>query len=138
MRSHNSGIWMIVFAVWGAGCTVFDGSTKFTGDTTEYTSDTMHSITVSTSGETLPNGERLTDEVRVKIFVHKSFENLQQDVARGNGEYLASLAHLAKVPQVRQQAFFEHAMQQYAATIKSGNMTPERLRLAVLSNWTVD
>jgi len=137
MRSYYNGTWVILLAVLTTGCP-FKGTTKFTSDTTDYTRDTVHSITVSTSGETLMNGQPLTDEMRVRIFVQGSFENLQQDMARGSGEYLASFAHLAKVPAARQQEFFDHAMQQYGATSKTGNITAEQLRIAVLSNWKAD
>ena len=137
MRRYYNAVWLVLLASLAAGCP-FEGTTKFTGDTTDYTSDTLDSITVSTSGDTLLNGQPATDEWRIKVFVHESFDNLQQDMARGNGEYLASLAQLAKVPQVRQAAFFQHAMQQYGATIKTGKVTPDQLRLAVLSNWKTD
>jgi hypothetical protein len=135
MRLYDTGLWVIVVTVLVSGCTVFEGSTKFTGDTTDYTGDTMDSITVSTSGETLLNGQPATEAWRIKVFVHESFDNLQQDLARGNGEYLASLAHLVKVPDARRPAFFQHAMQQYGATVKAGRPTPEQVRLAVLSGW---
>jgi hypothetical protein len=59
-------------------------------------------------------------------------------LARGSGEYLSSLAHLARVPDARQQAFFRHAMDRYGVTIRSGNVTPEQLRLAVLTDWKAD
>jgi hypothetical protein len=134
MRSYYAGVLVVLVAVVSAGCP-FKGTTKFFGDTTDYTHDTMHSITVSTSGETLMDGQPLTDELRVRMFVDSSFENLQQDTARGSGEYLVSLAELAKVPTVRRQEFFDHARQRYAATTKTGSLTPEQFRLAVLSNW---
>ena len=137
MRSYYNAVWILFVAVLASGCP-FEGTTKFSADTTDYTGDAIDSITVSTSGETLLNGRPATEEWRIKVFMNESFENLQQDMARGSGEYLASLAHLAKVPDVRQQAFFDHAMQQYAATVRIGRMTPEHLRLAVLNTWKHD
>jgi hypothetical protein len=137
MSSYYNGVWIVLLAVLTTGCP-FEGTTKFLADTTNYTHETIHSITVSTSGETLMDGQLLTDELRVKIFVHDSFESLQQDMARGSGEYLTSFAQLAKIPPVRRPAFFAHAMEQYAVRIRTGNMTPEQLRVAVLSDWKSD
>ena len=137
MRSYYDGVWVVLLAALVSGCP-FEGTTKFSGDTTDYTHETIHSITVSTSGETLMDGRPLTDELRVKMFVHTSFESLQQDIVRGNGEYLASLAHLAKIPAVRQQEFFEHATRQYAAAIRTERLTPEQLSVVVMSNWKYD
>jgi DUF3015 family protein len=137
MRSYYNGTWVVLLAVLTTGCP-FKGTTKFTSDTTDYTHDTVHSITVSTSGETLMNGQPLTDEMRVRIFVQSSFENLQQDMARGSGEYLSSFAHLAKVPAARQQEFFNHAMEESSAMIKTGSITPEQLSVGILSNWKYD
>jgi Protein of unknown function (DUF3015) len=137
MRSYYNAVWLVVLAVLAAGCP-FEGTTKFSADTTDYTGDAIDSITVSTSGETLLNGRPATEEWRIRVFMSESFENLQQDMARGSGEYLSSLAHLARVPDGRQQAFFQHAMDRYGVTIRSGNITPEQLRLAVLTDWKAD
>ena len=134
MRSYYNGAWVVVLAVLMAGCP-FKGTTKFSADTTDYTHETFHSLTVSTSGETLLGGRLLTDEMRLKIFVDNTFENLQQDIARGDGEYLSSFAELAKIPPVRQPAFFEHVMQLYGGTIRAGSLTPDQLRFAMLGNW---
>ena len=130
MRSYYDGVWVVLLAVLVSGCP-FEGTTKFSGDTTDYTHETIHSITVSTSGETLMDGRPLTDELRVKMFV-------QTSLVRGNGEYLASLAHLAKIPAVRQQEFFEHATRQYAAAIRTERLTPGQLSVVVMSNWKYD
>ena len=42
---------------------------------------------------------------KARLFTAVAFENLEQDIARGNGEYLTSLAVLLKVPAGKQDEF---------------------------------
>jgi len=45
-------------------------------------------------------------EHKAEMFVASTFESLSQDMARGHGEHLASLATMMGVPVEHQPAFF--------------------------------
>ena len=45
-------------------------------------------------------------ERKAEVFVVSTFENLSQDMARGQGEHLASLVTMMGVPIEHQPAFF--------------------------------
>ena len=69
------------------------GLTMTACGTTESVSGTTQNTTESTSGKTrfMPGG---TIEQKVHAFASMNFDNLKQDMARGHGEYLASLGTL--------------------------------------------
>jgi hypothetical protein len=54
-------------------------------------------------------------------------ENVLQELARGGGEYVASLATMMAIPADRQAGFFAAAQTRYAALTRSGAPTPEAL-----------
>lgn len=60
-------------------------------------------------------------------FASHSMENLSQDMARGQGEYLASLAMLLEVPTDRHAAFFTLAQEQYPLLAQGGDVSPVEL-----------
>lgn len=53
-----------------------------------------------------------TQEQKFKLFASTSWDNLLQDMARGDGEYLASLAALLKIPEERRTTFFSNLQAQ--------------------------
>ncbi len=61
---------------------------------------------------------------KVNVFAAINFENLAQDMARGEGEHLASLATLMGVPEDQQAEFFTLAQDKYTTLIQSGETTP--------------
>ena len=68
-------------------------------NTTKATVDTFAKFTSSTSpGEWIDADGVITDSQKARLFTAVAFENLEQDIARGNGEYLTSLAVSMKVP----------------------------------------
>ena len=76
----------------------------------------------------------IRDEKKATLFAEMTWENLQQEIARGQGEHLASLATLFHVSQERQLEFFALAQQRYAALLHEGPITPQQM-VAVLSKF---
>jgi len=74
----------------------------------ELTSD----VTSSTSGAAFIGPAKAHQ--RLEHFVASSYEQVSGDIARGNGEYLASLAVLAGVPTDAQPAFQAEMQSRYA------------------------
>ena len=63
-----------------------------------------------------------------QLIVEKSnWDNLSQDIARGQGEHLASLAALLRVPAERRPAFFAYAQDQYQQVIRQGKFDPDAM-----------
>jgi len=68
-------------------------------NTTKAMVDTFAKFTSSTSpGEWIDADGVITDSQKARLFTAIAYENLEQDIARGNGEYLTSLAVLMKIP----------------------------------------
>jgi len=68
---------------------------------------------------------------RAKLFVRNNMDSLSQDLASGQGEYLASVAALLRVPASEQPAFFSLAQDRYARLVSEGAMTPEQLLMTL-------
>ncbi len=49
---------------------------------------------------------RMTAELKIRAFAALNFENLSQDMARGQGEHLTSLAALMGIPAEHKDEFF--------------------------------
>lgn len=94
-----------VFLLFTAGCTL-KGTIKETTDTTS-------NVTGTTSGRTwFTEDGLLHPEHKLTAFTALNQANLEQDLARGEGEYVTSLATLLEVPNDQQSAF--HAKTQGA------------------------
>ena len=55
---------------------------------------------------------------KLHMFAKSNWDNLSQDIARGQGEHLVSLASLLRVPAERQPAFFAYAQDRYQHVIR--------------------
>ena len=94
--------------------------------TTNGTSGTQtFGISSGTSGCT--NDGTIMAEYKLNVFAAANYENLSQEMARGGGEHLASLAELMGVPENQRSDFFGLAQVQYATLIQSGDETPEAM-----------
>ena len=92
------------------GCTI-------TG-TIDETLDTTTNVTVSTSGRTWWNEDGLLKgEHKAIAFAAFNQSSLEQDIAKGGGEYLASLGSLLGVTEGRRPAFAQGAQTQYQSLI---------------------
>jgi hypothetical protein len=79
-------------------------------------------ITSGTSGCT--NDGTIMSQHKVSVFAAANYETLSQEMARGGGEHLASLAALMGVPEDHRSEFFTLAQVQYARLVQSGDTTP--------------
>lgn len=69
--------------------------------------------------------EEVGDDVKAKTFARASWENLTADIARGEGEYLSSLASLLKVQPEDQLNFVALAQAHYRRLQEQGKLIPE-------------
>lgn len=84
-------------------------------NTTKATLDTTAKFTMSTSPDSLFTADGVVkDSQKARLYTAVVYENLQQDAARGHGEYLASLSVLMGIPADRQQAWQLAAQSRYA------------------------
>jgi len=88
-------------------------------------------ISSGTSGCT--NDGTVMAEHKVNVFAAANYDNLSQEMARGGGEHLASLAELMGIPEESRAQFFALAQTQYAKLVASGDPTPAAM-IAMLQN----
>ncbi|UVT17641.1 MAG: DUF3015 family protein [Nitrospira sp.] len=102
-----------------AGASMMLGLTGCTLKATfNQTTDTTSNITGTTSGAAWWSEDgQIKPDFKAAAFVSFNQENLQQDLAAGRGEYLASMGRLLGVPGDRQSAFFSAAQAGYAETV---------------------
>jgi Protein of unknown function (DUF3015) len=107
-------------------------------NTTKATVDTFAKFTSSTSpGEWIDADGVITDSQKARLFTAVAFENLEQDIARGNGEYLTSLAVLMKIPPVEQDKFRTHTQSNYPLLFAPDRRTAESM-LGMLTSLRQD
>jgi DUF3015 family protein len=91
--------------------------------TTNGTSGTQtFGISSGTSGCT--NDGTIMAQHKVSVFAAANYDSLSQEMARGGGEHLASLAELMGIPAESRPEFFALAQAQYAGLVRSGDTTP--------------
>ena len=97
-------------------------------NTTKATVDTFAKFTSSTSPGNWINADGVIQESqKARLFTAVAFENLEQDIARGNGEYLTSLAVLLKIPAGKQDEFRMHSQSNYSVLFAPDLRTAENL-----------
>jgi hypothetical protein len=79
-------------------------------------------ISSGTSGCT--NDGTIMSEHKASVFAAANYESLSQEMARGGGEHLASLAELMGVAEESRSEFFALAQTRYASLVESGDSTP--------------
>ena len=97
-------IWTIVpmLMLLAAGCTL--------KSTVKQTTDTTSNVTGTTSGRTWFNEDGLLNpEHKLTAFTVLNQTNMEQDLARGQGEYVTSLGTLLRLPNDQQAAFHAKA-----------------------------
>ena len=103
---------------------------KATFDTT---SDGITNFLSSTTPGAWFTSEGLVkDQYKVTAFTTLNFQNLKEDMARGQGEYLTSLGTLIGVPADHQAEFFALTQAKYPFLVSSDRTTPGEM-LATLS-----
>lgn len=91
--------------------------------TTNGTSGTQtFGISSGTSGCT--NDGTIMTEHKVNVFAAVNYDNLNQEMAQGGGEHLASLGELMGVPEEKLPEFFALAQSRYPTLAASGDNSP--------------
>ncbi len=109
-------ICMTALMLFASGCTI-KGTIKETTDTTS-------NVTGTTSGRTwFTEDGLLHPEHKLTAFTALNQTNMEQDLARGRGEYLTSLGTLLGLSDDRQAAFHEKAQGAFETLITSDHET---------------
>ena len=104
-------------------------------NTSKATVDTFAKFTSSTSpGSWIDADGVIQESQKARLFAAVAFENLEQDIARGNGEYLRSLAVLMNIPAGEQDEFRSLSQRQYARLFASDRRTAESLLATLTRN----
>ena len=104
-------------------------------NTSKATVDTFAKFTSSTSPGSWINADGVIQESqKARLFSAVAYENLEQDIARGNGEYLRSMAVLMKIPAGEQDEFRSLSQRQYSRLFASDRRTAESLLATLTSN----
>jgi hypothetical protein len=90
--------------------------------TTNGTGMNTFGISSGTSGCT--NDGQVWASEKANVFAAINFENLAQDMARGHGEHLTSLATLMDIPADQQPTFFAMTQERYTYFVKAGESSP--------------
>ncbi len=105
-----------------------------TKGTIKATTDPTTDILSSTSGAAWFTEDGIVkDEFKVEAFTAFNFENVKQDMAQGQGEYLTSLGSLLGVPEDRQATFFQLTREKYPQLVPTDKTTPAELVAALHS-----
>lgn len=80
-------------------------------------------ITSGTSGCT--SSSVIVKDEALKVFVGQNFDNILQDMARGQGEHLSSLALLMRIPENHQKEFFALAQELFRDLIQTKGASKE-------------
>ena len=73
---------------------------------------------------------------KVPLFVKSNRDNLLEDMARGYGEHLASLASLLEVPREQYPAFFVIAQEEYSSlSLHDKVPAPEMVIAGLRERW---
>ena len=103
-------------------------------NTSKATVDTLGKFTSSTSpGDWIDADGVIQESQKARLFSAVVFENLEQDIARGNGEYLTSLGVLLKIPAGEQEQFKTRTQSSYPLLFAPERRTAESM-LAILAS----
>ena len=102
-----------------------DGTSQATTDLTEPTREFLSS---TTPGAWFNADGMLNPDHKKIAFVVVNFDNLQEDIARGSGEYLVSLSKLMGVPPNSRDSFLQSAQRQHGYIFDESQSRPESFR----------
>jgi len=133
MRSSNA-LSALLYSAFVLALTLPACTTK---GTIKATTDPTTDILSSTSGRAWFTEDGLVkDEFKVEAFTTLNFDNLKQDMAQGQGEYLTSLGSLLGVPENRRATFFQLAREKYPQLVPTDRTTPAELVAALRGELT--
>jgi len=108
-------------------------------NTTKATIDTLVAFTSSTTpGTVFTDDGLLQEQHKALFFTTLTFENLRQDVAQGQGEYLTSLSALLHIPAERQDEFFGLAQRHSPGLDPADHTTPSQWLVMLIRDWTLN
>jgi hypothetical protein len=113
----------LAFMVVLSSCAVTTNTTEGTTETFENTTEVSTDFTSSTS----PGGDDEAKAEKTRAFAAANLERLREDMARGGGEHLASLAHLLGVSPNHREDFFVLTREKYSVLFTSEPTMPEDL-----------
>ncbi len=124
----------------GLGTQVWEGSEglapKVLGATTNGTfGNQTFGITTGTLGCKAEG--IITADARLQMYASANLDNLARDMARGNGETLATFSHLMAIDQADQPAFYEFTRRHFAEIFARGDVTAGEM-LAALDSLLVN
>ncbi len=103
-------------------------------NTSKATVDTFAKFTSSTSpGEWISADGIVVESQKARMFTAVAFENLEQDIACGRGEYLTSLAVLLKIPAGEQDEFKGLSQSNYPLLFSADRRTAENMLTTLAS-----
>jgi hypothetical protein len=103
-------------------------------NTSKATVDTFAKFTSSTSpGEWIDADGMIQKNQKARLFAAVAFENIEQDIARGNGEYLTSLGVLLDVPTGGEQEFRLRSQSNYPLLFAPERRTAESMLATLMS-----
>ncbi len=103
------------------------------------TTDAFTNFSSSTSAKSWITGEGLLrEDHRVTVFVRDNYENLADELAKGRGEYVASLGILLGVTKDREAAFYSFTQAKYPVLVPAINTTPDELLVALHRELAAD
>ena len=94
---------------------MFMASTNVTGS---------YSFSISSGTSGCSNDGKIWDSERASLFIGINYASLSEDMARGGGEHLASLATLMRVPLEYQPEFFAAVQEHYLSLVHYGEDDP--------------
>jgi hypothetical protein len=104
-------------------------------NTTKATTDTTVKFFSSTSpGELFTEDGLIAEDQKVNFFVGVGFENLRQDIAKGQGEYLVSLERLLRISPSHHAEFADFAQQNFHTLFTSDLSSDRSAHLTTVAN----
>ena len=136
---------LLIFLVGAAGCDAtrelvkapFEATTALSNGTTQATNELLEPLKEFTSSTT--PGSMYNDPLKAKrrfqVFIAYTFNNVQRDIAQGQGEYLTSLAPLAGTPEERRPQFFAMLQDRYGTIYSADTALIESLQRLTAAAW---
>ena len=90
-----------------------------------------YSFTISSGTSGCSHDGKVWDSERASLFIGVNYTSLSEDMARGGGEHLASLATLMHIPKEYQPEFFAMAQEHYVSLVDAGEEAPAAIQEAV-------
>jgi hypothetical protein len=79
---------------------------------------------------------QIAQAAKMKLYANTNWDSLSQNMARGHGEHLASLARLLQVPQEQHMQFFAFAQDHYKSqSLHSEDLAPEAMITGLQERW---